>query len=178
MPRSAGEKLFERVKKTTKKKLWTEYIERYGKHRSKSKNKRSGMEWKKKWEIECKDSSEQKAMTTTNKKSTARAHTHTLTRCTTTGEKNGNSYFLYNYKRISSLSSCIVSARSQINGDPYVQYDTISIILNHFSHFHLVSSVLFPTFSTYIFFSLFLSFCRVFFSHSFRTPTCATLWYW
>lgn len=47
------------------------------------------------------------------------------------------------------------SARSQINGDPYVQYDTISIILNHFSHFHLVSSVLFPilypTFSTYIF---------------------------
>lgn len=117
-------------------------------------------------------------MTTTSKKSTAHTHTH----CMSTDEKNGNSYFLYNYKRISSLSLCIVSARSQINGDPYVQYDTISIILNHFSHFHLVSSVLFPilysTFSTYIFFPLFLPFCRCFFfvAAALRTPTCAALW--
>lgn len=117
-------------------------------------------------------------MTTTTKKSTAHTHTH----CMSTDEKNGNSYFLYNYKRISSLSLCIVSARSQINGDPYVQYDTISIILNHSSHFHLVSSVLFPilysTFSTYIFFPLFLPFCRCFFFRCCCSPyanMCCTM---
>lgn len=152
----------------TKKRQWKKNTntERYGKHR-----------WKRKYE----KLNERKAMT----KFFCSTHAYIQKDRVGSGvmiEKNGNSYFLYNYKRISLACCCFCSKLNQ--------WGSIRAIRHHFDYikpflslpvfifplrchvFRIISYIRLDTFYVFFFHLLFCCCCCCFL---FIYPTCAAL---